>query len=83
MLADAPPSALLAPAPLPIVLADALSPAIPTLVPYPSVLADAAPSAFLAPAPNGSFAERAGVLADARPAAVVEVWPLLRLEGLV
>ena len=47
VLADAPPSALLARALLPIVLADALSTAIPALVPYPIVLADAPPSACL------------------------------------
>ena len=33
-------------------LADALSPAIPTLVPFPIVLADAPPSALLARAPS-------------------------------
>ena len=37
---------------LPIVLADALSPAIPTPVPFPIVLADARPSALLALAPS-------------------------------
>ena len=41
-------SARLARAPYPIVLADALPPAIPATVPYPIVLADAPPSALLA-----------------------------------
>ena len=51
VLADAPPSALLARAPLPSVLADAPPSALLALAPLPSVLADARPSALLALAP--------------------------------
>ena len=68
VLADAPPSALLARA-LYAVLADALPSAIPALVPLPIVLADAPPSALLAPAPSPS------VLADARPSAILAPAP--------
>ena len=48
VLADAPPSALLALAPSPLVQADARPSALLALAPYPSVLAHARPSALLA-----------------------------------
>ena len=62
--------ARLAPAPYPIVLADAAPSALLALAPSPSVLADARPSALLALAPFPS------VLADARPSALLAPAPL-------
>ena len=61
--------ARLAPAPLPIVLADAPPSALLALAPSPIVLADAAPSALLAQAPLPS------VLADFRPSARLALAP--------
>ena len=57
--------ARLAPAPYPIVLADAPPSAIPARAPYPIVLADALPSALPASVPYPI------VLADARPSALL------------
>ena len=62
--------ARLAPAPYPIVLADARPSALLALAPFPIVLADARPSALLARAPSPS------VLADARPSALLAFAPL-------
>ena len=66
-------SARLAPAPYPIVLADARPSALLALAPSPSVLADARPSALLAHAPSPI------VLADARPSAL----PALAFSSIV
>ena len=62
-------SALLASAPLPIVLADARPSALLASAPLPIVLADARPSALLALAPSPQ------VLADARPSALLALAP--------
>ena len=72
------PSALLALAPLPSVLADARPSALLALAPLPLVLADARPSAILAPAPFPLVLADARplVLADARPSALLALAPL-------
>ena len=70
--------ARLAPAPYPIVLADAAPSAFLAGAPYPSVLADARPSALLAGAPYPS------VLADAAPSALLAsaLYPIVLADAL-